>query len=252
MAPPTTAPSGFIESAFRRLVSSRAKVHKVERVGETFRLVTLVGEELQGRRWCPGDMIQLGFTGFQGRAYTPLSFDPSEGALSFMGQVHGDGVASEWLGSASAGGEVSFVGPRRSGLNLVDAPRPLFFFGDETSVGTAAALLAGADRAGDITLSLEVSAEAELDVRAVLERLELTPHVALFTRKPEDRHLERIKHEMMTVLHASADAHGILTGKASSIQYLYKAARRVEVPAKRITNVAYWAPGRKGFSGVQR
>lgn len=47
------------------------------------------------------------------------------------------------------------------------------------------------------------------------------------------------------------ETHAVLTGKASSIQRIYKALRRAGVRGKRV-NIAYWAPGRKGFSGIQR
>ena len=41
--------------------------------------------------------------------------------------------------------------------------------------------------------------------------------------------------------------HGILTGKASTIQRLYKGLRATGVPGRQLTNVAYWAAGKKGL-----
>lgn len=249
MPPSSTAPSGVVASVFHRLVSRRARVREVEPVSDAFRLVTLVGEDLEGRRWAPGDMIQIGFTGLAGRAYTPLSFDPRTGVATFLGYVHGDGIASRWLASATIGEPLFFVGPR-SALDLDAARRPTLFFGDETSFGTAAAIRATPEGTRGVAFSFEVNA-AEAS-RAALERIGVTSGVTITAREPQDRHLERVESDLTRALRAEPETRCVFTGKASSIQRLYKAARRAGASAKQITNVAYWAPGRKGFSGVQR
>ncbi|WP_147449952.1 siderophore-interacting protein [Corallococcus carmarthensis] len=234
---------------FHRLVSRRASVREVEPVGDAFRLVTLVGEDLEDRRWTPGDMIQLGFAGLAGRAYTPLSFDPRTGTTTFLGYVHGHGIASDWLALATAGEPLFFVGPR-SALDLNAITRPMVFFGDETSFGTAAALRATPECMQGVAFLFEVeSVEAS---RIVLERIGVTDGVTLTPREPEERHLEHIENGLTSALRSAPQTRCVLTGKASSIQRLYKAVRREGVSAKQVTNVAYWSPGRKGFSGVQR
>ncbi|WP_158625163.1 siderophore-interacting protein [Corallococcus terminator] len=249
MPSPSTVPSGVVESVFHRLVSRRATVREVESVGDAFRLVTLIGEDLEDRRWMPGDMIQIGFAGLAGRAYTPLSFDPRTGTTAFLGYVHGHGIASSWLASATLGEQLFLVGPR-SALDLDAANRPMFFFGDETSFGTAAAIRATPEGMREVAFSFEVdSAEAS---RIALERIGVTNGVTLTPREPQDAHLDRIESDLMRALRAAPQARCVFTGKASSIQRLYKAARRAGLSAKQVTNVAYWSPGRKGFSGVQR
>jgi NADPH-dependent ferric siderophore reductase len=250
MPQPSTAPSSIVESVFHRLVSRRATVREVESLGDAFRLITLASSGLVDRRWRPGDMVQLGFTGFEGRAYTPLSFSPSTGAFALLGYVHGHGVASSWLASATVGEQVFFVGPRSAGLSLDALPRPLVLFGDETSFGTAAALLETSKGLRDVALYFEVSDEAASSV--ALKRLGLDDNLTLFTSAAEDRHLARVERELGSVLRAAPNTRCVFTGKASSIQRMYKASRRAGLPAKQVTNVAYWAPGRKGFSGVQR
>lgn len=249
MPPSSTAPSGAIESLFHRLVSRRARVHRVEPVGPAFRLVTLVGEDLAARRWTPGDMIQIGFAGLAGRAYTPLSFDAQAGSTAFLGYLHGDGIAARWLASATVGEPLFLVGPRAA-LDLDAVPRPLLFFGDETSFGTAAALRA--TREGTRAVDFRFEVDDATAARHVLGRIGLADGVTLTRREPADGHLDRVASELIATLRAAPHTRCVFTGKASSIQRLYQAARRARFPAKQVTNVAYWAPGRKGFSGVQR
>lgn len=249
MPSPSTAPSGVVESMFHRLVSRRATVREVESVGDAFRLVTIEGEDLEDRRWTPGDMIQIGFVGLAGRAYTPLAFEPRTGTATFLGHVHGQGIASSWLASVAPGEPLFLVGPR-SALDLAAVRRPLFFFGDETSLSTAAALRATPEGTQDVAFSFEVnSVEAS---RIALERIGVTTGVTLTAREPQDSHLDHIESGLMNALSAEPGMPCVFTGKASSIQRLYKAVRRAGISAKQVINVAYWAPGRKGFSGVQR
>lgn len=84
----------------------------------------------------------------------------------------------------------------------------------------------------------------------MLERLGLTDAIVV-QRAPGEAHLEIVEAHVLDALRSST-ARAVFTGKAASIARLYKAARREGIPGKRITNIAYWAPGRKGFSGVQR
>lgn len=249
MPPPSTAPSGVVESVFHRIVSRRATVREVEAVGDAFRLVTLVGEDLEERRWRPGDMIQIGFAGLAGRAYTPLSFEPRTGTTTILGYVHGHGIASSWFASATTGEQLFLVGPR-SALDLEAEERPMLFFGDETSFGTAAAIRATSRGMQEVAFSFEVdSVEAS---RIALERIGVTTGVTLTPREPREGHLDHIESKLAEALRTEPRTRCVFTGKASSIQRLYKAVRRAGLSTKQVTNVAYWSPGRKGFSGVQR
>lgn len=240
---------GVVETVFHRLVSCCASVHSIEPVAEVFRLVTLAGKDLRDRRWSPGDIIQIGFPGMVGRAYTPHVFDAVRGTLSFVGYLHGQGgPAVDWLATTQVGDSLFFVGPRRA-LALDTLSRPMFFFGDETSLSTAAALHATREGTRGVTFAFEVNDVAR--ARAVLDHLGVRDAIVL-ARDAADRHLETLVLELQRALRAAPDLRCAFTGKAASIQLLYKAARRAGLSSKRVTNVAYWAPGRKGFSGVQR
>lgn len=128
--------------------------------------------------------------------------------------------------------------------------RPLVFFGDETSFGTATALRATRAALRGVTAMFEVDSLAT--ARPALERVGLSSNPILAERESEDRHLSQLEDQLVEALRAVPETSCVFTGKASSIRRLYEAARRAGLPAKQITNVAYWAPGRKGFSGVQR
>jgi ferric-chelate reductase (NADPH) len=243
------APPGIVESALHRLVSRRVEVQDVTSISEHFRLVTLAGDDLLNRSWTPGDMFQVGFAGFEGRAYTPLAFDARTGTLSFLGYIHGNGVGSAWLAGTRLGEQRFIFGPR-SALNLNTVRRPAIFFGDETSFSTAAALRATAAGLRDVTFIFEVTAAES--ARVVLARIGLGEAVTLLERDDAGTHLDDVERRLLRAVGAAPEAHVVLTGQAASVQRLNKALRRAGVMRRQLTNLAYWAPGRKGFSGAQR
>lgn len=126
----------------------------------------------------------------------------------------------------------------------------MLFFGDETSFGTAAALRATPEGMRGASFFFEV--DSEKDSRLALERIGVTDEVTLIPREPQDHHLERLESDLTSALRATPRTRCVFTGKATSVQRLYKALRRADISTKQVTNIAYWSPGRKGFSGVQR
>jgi len=229
---------GFIESTLLKLVARAVAVRSVETVG-AFRIVSFAGADLEGRAWTPGDMVQLSLGGWTTRAYTPFAFDARRGTTDVLAYLHGRGIGSTWLENVAPGERCTFVGPRRA-VDLAKL-RPTIIFGDETSIGTAAALATGATTIFEVT---------SLEARAAVERLNLT--ASLVQRTDHDEHLQEVEHQLLAAVHAAPDSRVLLTGKASSIQRLYKALRRAGMPSRQATNLAYWSSGRKGFSGVQR
>lgn len=243
-------PAGFLESAMLKLIARSVEVQAVETIGSYCR-VTFAGADLVGRAWTPGDMIQISFGGWASRSYTPFAFDAHRGTTELLAYVHGhsDGIGSAWMSTLALGERCSFVGPRGA-VNLPALRRPAIMFGDETSISTAAALRATAPGSSDVMLFLEVTS---LDAaRAALDRLGLRERVLVVRRADEDLHLDQLEREMLAAFHAAPTSHVLLTGKAASIQRLYKALRRAGMGSRQAKTIAYWAPGRKGFSGVQR
>ncbi len=237
---------GVMESTVLRLVGRRGLVRKTERVGERFRLITIGGDDLVERLWHPGYMLQFSFGSWESRAYTPHSYDAASGCFEFVGFVHGNGMGSAWLESVSVGEPCVLVGPRAA-INLETIARPLLFFGDETSFSTAAAL--GATSLGYRVVEFVFEVANPEECAPILQKLGLA-HGTVFRREPDERHLDAVERHVLGAF--ESPRRGIFTGKAGSISRLYKAARRAGVPGKQITNIAYWSPGRQGFSGVQR
>lgn len=238
-----------IESTVLKWTLRQVEVHDIEIVGTRFRLVTLAGESLKGRSWTPGDMVQIAFPGWQSRAYTPFAWDPSRGTAQFLGYVHGGGVGSAWLSSTHVGQARFLLGPRGA-VNLNALQRPALLFGDETSFGTAAGLCSTAAGLTGVRLVFEVASLDES--RPALERLGIADGATLIQREDADAHHARVEAVVSETFATDPSSRAVLTGAAASIKRIYKALRRVGVPSKQVTNVAYWAPGRKGFSGVQR
>lgn len=237
-------PTGLLETGFLKLVARAAEVRTVEAIGR-FRRVVLAGPDLVGRSWTPGDMIQIALGGWAARAYTPIAYDASAGTMELLAYVHGHGIGSAWFESLARGAQCWFVGPRGA-IDLYALRRPLVVFGDETSLATVAALRATAAGLNDVIVVLEVD---DVDgTRAVVDELGLHGDIRVVARG--EAHLDAIESQLHEAFAAHRATQGVLTGRASSIQRLYKALRRAGV--RDIKNVAYWAPGRKGFSGAQR
>ena len=232
--------TGFVESKVLGLFSRRAKIHAVEALDPAFRLITLRGEALAGARWTPGDKVQLALGGWTSRTYTPIAWEGSETRL--VAYVHGDAPGALWARDVAAGDECLLFGPRSS-VDLARLRRPGVVFGDETSFGLAASLQATADGTRDAAFVFEVTSPAAS--RAVLDRLGISATVV--AREPGDAHLAAVEETLVRAFASRQATHGVLTGKATSIQRLYKALRSAGVPAAQVRNRAYWAPGKRGL-----
>ncbi|WP_407179995.1 siderophore-interacting protein [Bradyrhizobium sp. STM 3562] len=218
-----------------------ATVAACETIAERFRLITLEGPALRACAWIPGHKVQIAMgSGFVARTYTPIEWDAATSRTRILAYVHGDGPGSAWVRGLKPGTGCYVFGPRRS-LDVSGVTGPLAILGDETSIGLAHALL-HQDRVRAAVCHFEVDdVEASRRVTAHLG----LGHAALFGRTEDDAHVE----EMETTLPAlvAAGTTFVLTGKASTIQRLRLAMKRLAVPATHIVAKAYWAPGKRGL-----
>ncbi len=252
MDPPIVRRPGRLTSLLLDLSTREAEVRHVEDVGAHFRLISLASDGFQNASWTPGDMVQVIVSGaallgpWELRSYTPLAFEPSTGTTKILWYVHGNGPGSDWVASARAGTPCRLVGPRRA-LSLPKPQRPLVFFGDETSFSTAIAVRETPPKYRESRFIFEVNSLEES--RAVVERFGMGGAVKLIVRERDDCHVDEVEREVLDAFGSIAAANGVLTGRASSIQRLYRALRASGVPSRRVTNLPYWAPGKKGLKG---
>lgn len=249
---PSSAQPGRLVSLLLGLSTREAEVRHVEEVGARFRLISLAADGLRNATWTPGDMVQVLVSGtallgpWEIRSYTPLAFDPGTATTTILWYVNGNGPGSDWVTSAGVGTPCRLVGPRHA-LRLRKPQRPLVFFGDETSFSTAIAFRELPSEYRDLRFIFEVNSVEES--RAVVERFGMGDAVTLIAREKDDRHLAEAERDVLHAYRSGAASSGVLTGKASSIQRLYRTLRAAGVPGRQMTNLPYWAPGRKGLKG---
>ncbi len=243
-------PPGLLGQAMLGLVAETASVAAVRALSARMRLVTLRSPAFRGRVGVPGDKLQLCVAGISFRTFTPLRLAHGDDAIDLVATLHGGATpAAKWLAAARAGDACHVRGPRRS-LDVGALDRSTVFFGDETSIGLAAALCATPLGGLDTHFVLEVDDPADarraLDALAALGPARLRA-AQLVKRRPGDAHLE----EVWDVLarHAGADAYRqyVLSGHARSIQCLVRSLRRAGVKPSQMMAKAYWSPGKIGL-----
>lgn len=228
---------GLLESAVNKLLARELEVRRVDEPVEGFRLVTFGATSLRDQSWTPGDMMQLSFGGWEHRAYTPIAYDAQRGELTFLAVIHGLGIASQWLATLK-GGERCQVGKLRHALNLPALQRPLVMFGDETSIGTAAAM------------GPRVQGRLVFEASSVEQTQAMLAHLGLTATVVQREDFEGVDRAVLAACRGASDV--VLTGKSTSIQRLYRAVRKLEPRPRKILNMAYWATGKRGLSGVQK
>ena len=242
---PSRAVSWLLEQA-----TCEGEVRDIETVEGNLRLITFSGDDIRDMVWSPGDMVQLILSGstllgkWELRSYTPFAVDPKKGTMQILAAIHGQALGSDWFASAQIGTRCRFVSPKHP-LSLSKPQRPMVFFGDETSFGTAIAMRQTTQGYNGAEFIFEVGSEG--DARAALSRFGLT-HATFLSRSADDGHLDALERSVLEASHKAA--HVILTGKATSIQRLNKALRSAGLSGRQLTNVPYWSPGKKGLKGV--
>lgn len=240
--PIQTRPAGLFEATIQKLFTRSATVLDIADIGPSFRIITLGGDALRGAGWTPGDKIQLQLGGWVQRTYTPLDWDAVIGRTRILVFLHADGPGTQWARSVRKGDDCIVFGPRKS-IQLAPQKSAVIVFGDETSLGLAAAFAAHGT-APEVHLLLEVS-----DVAAampVIAHLQLDgTHVR--ARRADDAHFTGLEAALTALLMVDAGAEIVLTGRAGAIQHMTRFLRQTEVGTGRRQSKAYWAAGKKGL-----
>lgn len=241
---PPLAPrrAGLLEATVQKLFTRSASVVDILEVGSTFRIITLRGDALRNVAWTPGDKIQLQLGGWTQRTYTPLDWDAVNGRTRVLVHLHADGPGTAWARSVRKGDACVLFGPRKS-INLAQSRAPVIVFGDETSLGVAAALAAHG-QAPAVQVLLEVSSLAE--TTPVIAQLGLVAPL-MFERRDSDSHLSEVEAAMSSALMQDATADIVLTGRASALQQMTRFLRQTGVGSGRRHTKAYWAAGKSGL-----
>ncbi len=232
----------FLSDTFERVFLRPAVVSTVTHLSGHFRLVELAGDGLKGVTWIPGEKVQFHLGNLKSRTYTPISWNPNEGAARFIMFLHGKGPGSEWAESLKTGSQCHFMGPRSS-LNFAEINGDSIFFGDETSIAAALAHH-GSNGTQQNRYVFEVSSLVESG--EVIQRMGL-PNAKLVKKAPDETHLAEVGQSLVDAALELAEPRWVFTGKGQSIQSLRKVLRTRDISFPKIKTKAYWADGKTGL-----
>jgi len=235
--------STMLSKAIAKMVFKPMRIASVEAVGKSFRLLRIQGQGFRDITWVPGQKAQFFLGNLTKRAYTPIDFDPTEGAASFLIYLHGKGPGSAWAESVRVGDDCHVMRPQDS-LDLSVSDVPAVFFGDETSLAAAQALHRCSSQHISSRYFLEVSSPAEAEEAS--RRLGLS-NVSLFHRSMDGSHLIAIAAQMETNALNMQSPQWVFTGHAASIQTLRSRLSRSGITLSKGKTKAYWATGKTGL-----
>ncbi len=232
---------GLFERALSRMFLRSTRVSAVRPVSARFFLIDLEGDALRGVAWAPGQKLQIKVgRPLATRTFTPLSFDAARATTCLLGYAHGAGPGSDWLRRVRPGDPCEVFGPHRS-LQLDALSGPVVLFGDETSIGLAAAL--HHSRSSGVALRCLFEVRSMQEASAALRAIDVSP-----TAMVERGDQLRLETHLREVLAQTGDAtRFVLTGQAQSIQRVKQLLKRDGVPAARMMAKAFWSPGKKGL-----
>jgi ferric-chelate reductase (NADPH) len=235
--------SSFLSTAIEKLLFHPVSVSAVERVGESFYLVSMQGEGLHGVTWIPGQTIQFMVGSLTKRAYTPMDVDAKAGSARFLLYRHGQGPGSAWAASLQEGDVCQLMRPKNS-IDFTKEQGPAVFFGDETSFAAAQVLQQCQQERASGRLVFEVVSLT--DARAVVSTLKLE-QVTLLQKTNDGSHLEQAAQELNRFASVHNTPTWFFTGCAPSIQVVRKLLKADGVSLSRGAVKPYWSPGRKGI-----
>ncbi|MGI0054408.1 MAG: siderophore-interacting protein [Thermoplasmata archaeon] len=228
---------------FVRRFYRASTILRVEEPAEGYHVITLGGERLKNVAWEPGQKIQIAVGGGSNRTYTPFRWDPARGEAPILAYLHRDGPGSLWAARAQVGDPCLVYGPRRS-LELSGLGKRPFLFGDETSMGLAAALGTTMDPRGEVACVFEVSSTA---ASPPAWRTIGTGDAVFVPRRDADAHLDEIESQTRRILDSGPPTGFVLSGKVSSIQRVQRLLKSRGISTSRMRVKAYWATGKEGL-----
>ncbi len=163
--------SGSIQSLGIRALGHEAHVVEVSRLSPSVVRVRAAARKVSEARFPPGCKVKVHVGGGQMRSYTPAAVDADTGVLDLVVFVQGDSAASRWAKSLGHGDVIHFLGPASSISGPTGDEPWVGFYGDETSIGLAEAILAAAPDDGCVgaieTRPDDVAAVGHLPLTAV-------------------------------------------------------------------------------------
>ena len=174
------------------------------------------------------------------RNYTIAHHDKDNGIFDIIFHIHGNGVGSQFIDNLKAGDELFISLPR--GKKMYDAKvKQQLFFGDETSLGIACALLPLLKKDSH---QFEFYFELNEENKNVPELLGLDKYTVF----PGNGsfHSEKWIGELPVLQNGDwQDASFVLTGNARSVQTFRKVLKNRN--ASKISSQGYWLEGKIGL-----
>jgi NADPH-dependent ferric siderophore reductase len=174
------------------------------------------------------------------RNYTVARHDKENGAFDIIFHIHGNGVGSQFIDNLKAGYEL-FVSPPR-GKNLYDPNvKQQLFFGDETSLGVACALLPLLKKKNH---QFQFYFELDEENKNVPELLGMD-NCIVFPKKDSFRNEKWINELPLFKTTEWNTANFALVGNVKSVQTFRKVLKNK--PKGNVYSQGYWLEGKKGL-----
>ena len=213
-------------------VDGNVSVAEIEDLSPKIRRLRIVGPSIKGMQWVPGQKIKIQ-AGPKLKSYIPARIDSEQGWMDIIFHLHGNGLASDWASNVSIGEATHYIGPANSMPFIDKLPDWALFFGDETTVGLAIALIDALPPQVQALGAIELE---EQDMGALeTTALSLTPVKRL------DHHGEALLQWLNNA--TLPDGEGIvwLSGEAGSIRDLKQALIKRGVRRDQLKMKAYWS-----------
>jgi NADPH-dependent ferric siderophore reductase len=235
-------------AAFQRRPLSRWPLTVVGAVNITPRMrrVSLVGEELEGFDYRPGQDLLLNLPDDNGgvarRHYTIRRFDALEGRLEIDFALHGAWPATNWARRAALGDTITAEGPRgRTSVRGVADWR--LFTGDETALPGIAAMIERLPASEHAIAFIEVAGAEEEQPIETAAKLDLT---WLHRDGPPRAPSLGLMQALTTFQLPSGVGQACIIGETSTVRAQRQGLLARGFPKDQIAAEGYWRPGRVG------